>query len=83
MHPTSRSERRFMREVSREARRRIMKTWSPASISGHLQNIMWWAGKQAVGHGNRCSCNAEKILKKAKRRRELKMEGSDDIFIGN
>lgn len=77
MHPHSRAERRHVREVARNARRRIMKSWYTVrkELEYLTTNIMWWAGKQAVAHGNRCSCNIEKINEKRKRREALKHAG--------
>lgn len=89
MHPTSRSERRHVREVARQGRRRIMKTWfsyrNGLNNVDLTDNIMWWAGKQAVAHGNRCSCHSEKILKKGQMRRQLKtfeVERDDEPSLG-
>ena len=56
-HPRSREERREVRERKREHRRGLMKTWRFMNLEELTENVMWWAGKQAVAHGNRCQCH--------------------------
>lgn len=85
MHPTNRSERRHVREVARDGRRRIMKGWRFMSQQALEDNIMWKSGKQSVAHGNRCSCHCEKTLNTGKIRRQLKtfeVERDDEASLG-
>lgn len=81
MHPRTRCERRFVRHIVREFRRSIMRTWSVLRIDpdAFLKNRMWWAGKQTVGHGNRCSCHDAKTTEKRKRRNALKLFDQEEV----
>jgi hypothetical protein len=78
MHPANRSERRHVREVKRDGRRRIMKSWR--HTLDLEDNIMWKSGKQSFAHGNRCSCNAEKVLKAGHMRQLAKQELKETIM---
>jgi hypothetical protein len=84
-HPNSRSERRHNREVARNRRRAFMKTWYGYRDKSEdiTKNRMWFhAGKQCVGHGNRCSCHVEKINDRRARRVALKTATDFSPFRG-
>ena len=78
MHPANRSERRHVREVKRDGRRRIMKSWR--FTKDLEENIMWKSGKQSTAHGNRCSCNSEKVLKAGSARQKSKRQTQETIM---
>jgi hypothetical protein len=77
-HPRSRAERRHNGDTWRNRQRYIM-TYVWSNRSGRedywYDNNMWWARKQAVGHGRHCMCHYEKYCRKSirKRRRALDM----------
>lgn len=84
-HPYTRLQRRVNGEIFRmRMRKRMLNTWytyRPNRIFEFdpVGNRMWWARKQCVGHGNRCSCNCEKILERRKRRLALDAEIENNL----
>lgn len=76
-HPSSRSARRYAREVWRNRRRRIMMTWwgYRDGQEDPTENNMWFhSGKQCVAHGNRCACGKYKRIEQHRDVKRLRQE---------